>query len=320
MAWIFVGGSQRSGTSLLQQLLCQPPLTNPYVYECAYLHRLVAAYEDVRNNFSRNHQCYFNGEEGFRTFHSLLVRAFLEHSIRHLNAESHLVLKEPHLTALWPYLYELVPDAIFLMIVRDPRDTIASMVTVGEKQKRLGQSYFFADRDIPAMCRHMMSFCLPALSVTDPDFRRRLAVVLYEELVQQPEKVLGQISGFTGIDFVSGATTNEPRSGIVDEDWNRRSKLYFPWVTEVSGKAVSESRVGSWKSVLTDEEVLLVEENCQSFFEWFGYERSAQPVSMQPADAAADDNLACHPPEAAMKPHFGVASTEPHWTNSTHSG
>jgi hypothetical protein len=132
-----------------------------------------------------------------------------------------------------------------------------------------------------------------------------LAVVLYEELVQQPEKVLGEISGFTGIDFVSGAKTSELRSGIVDEDWNRRSKLYFPWVTELSGKGVSESRVGSWKSVLTGEEVLQVEEHCQSFFEWFGYSLSVEQqredqLHEQPADTEVLRFPSAKPPQTTF--------------------
>ncbi len=279
MAWIFVGGSQRSGTSLLQQLLCQPPATNPYVYECAYLFQLVSVYDGVRANFSRNHQCYFSGDDEFRQFHSLLVRAFLEHTKKHLQADSHLVLKEPHLTRLWPSLYELVPDAIFLMIVRDPRDIVASMVTVGEKQKMLGQSYFFADRNIPELCQHLMSFYEPALAVTDAGFRVRLSVVLYEQLVSRPETTLQQISDVTGIDFVSlgRPAVQGAMNSIVDEDWNRRSKLYFPWVTELSGKAVSESKVGSFRTILTETEIRQVEEHCSTFFEWFGYEPYVVP-------------------------------------------
>lgn len=277
MAWIFVGGSQRSGTSLLQQLLCQPPLTNPYIYECAYLYQLASVYDGVRASFSRNHQCYFSNADEFIQFHSLLVRAFLEHTKTHLQADSHLVLKEPHLTRLWPSLYELIPDAIFLMIVRDPRDIVASMVTVGEKQKMLGQAYFFTERNIPQLCQHLLSFYEPALSVTDAGFRERLSIVLYEQLVSQPETTLQQISGVTGIDFLSGGrhAVQGSTNSIVDEDWNRRSKLYFPWVTELSGKAVSESKVGSFRTVLTESEIQQVEEHCSAFFEWFGYERHA---------------------------------------------
>jgi len=277
MAWIFVGGSQRSGTSLLQQLLCKPPFTNPYIYECAYLSQLVSVYDGVRSSFSRNHQCYFNGEDGFRSFHALLVRAFLEHARQHLRADSHLVLKEPHLTCLWPSLYELVPESVFLMIVRDPRDIVASMVTVGEKQKMLGQSYFFAERNIPVLCQHLLSFYEPALSVTDAGFRERLSIVLYEQLVSQPETTLQQISEVTGIDFLSRGrhAVQGTMNSVVDEDWNRRSKLYSPWVTELSGKAVSESKVGSFRTILTESEIQQVEEQCSAFFEWFGYERHA---------------------------------------------
>ncbi|MEZ6062822.1 MAG: sulfotransferase [Planctomycetaceae bacterium] len=135
MAYIFIGGSQRTGTSIMQQLLCQLPSTNPYVYEASYLRQLLECYCQARDNFSGNHASYFGDLQGLRSFNQGVVHAFLSYAQSRLGNCEHLLLKEPHLTLFWPDLFELVPEAIFIIMIRDPRDAIASMVEVGRKQR-----------------------------------------------------------------------------------------------------------------------------------------------------------------------------------------
>ena len=78
MAYIFVGGSQRSGTSITQQMLCQLPTANPYLYEASFLRQLVSCYSDARNNFNNNHSSYFESVQNLRGFCTGVVQAFLE--------------------------------------------------------------------------------------------------------------------------------------------------------------------------------------------------------------------------------------------------
>lgn len=277
MAYIFVGGSQRTGTSIAQQMLCQLPSANPYVYEASFLRLLVSCYTEPRNNFNNNHASYFEDVQSLRRFCSGVVHAFLENAQRRLNNCEHLILKEPHLTLYWPYLYELVPKAKFLMMVRDPRDAIASMVSVGERQKALGQKYLFADRDIPQMCNHFLSFYKPAFGVETEAFRNQLAVVHYEELVGDPGQTMRDIANFTGLPFDQIDTSAHPEHGHVTNDQITSDSVYSPWATEVSGKKLSKGRVGNYANVLTDAEIAEVEENCSDFFGWFGYQKVSEP-------------------------------------------
>ncbi|MCP4171573.1 MAG: sulfotransferase [Fuerstiella sp.] len=274
MSYIFVGGSQRSGTSIAQQILCQHPDANPYVFESSFLRQLVCCYSEARSNFNNNHKSYFGDLQGLRNFNCGVVQAFLEQVNVRLGNHSHLILKEPHLTLVWPHLYELVPQAQFLMIVRDPRDVIASMVQVGARQKAAGQYYEFVNRDMPRLCRHFLSFYEPSFSVQDENFKNQLAVVHYEELVNDPKQMLQEIASFTGISFDQIDTEQTPDTGHVQPQ-TTTSALYSPWVTEVSGQKLSKGRVGNYLNVLTPSEVAQVEEHCSEFFEWFGYSRQA---------------------------------------------
>ncbi|MEZ6123416.1 MAG: sulfotransferase [Planctomycetaceae bacterium] len=275
MAYLFVGGSQRTGTSLAQQLLCQLPNANPYLYEASYLRQLVSCYSETRNNFNRNHASYFGTVQSLRNFSSGVVRAFLENASGRLGSPEHLILKEPHLTLYWPWLFELIPEAMFLMMVRDPRDAIASMVQVGERQREIGQNYLFVNRDILQLSRHFLSFYEPAFAVSDDEFRNQLAVVHYEKLVTDPVQTLSDIAGFTGLSFDQIDPFGELDNGLVSVDANANSRMYAPWVTDVSGKKVSRQRIGNYAQVLTAAEVVIIERECADFLEWFGYDRRA---------------------------------------------
>ncbi|APZ93679.1 sulfotransferase family protein [Fuerstiella marisgermanici] len=275
MTYIFVGGSQRSGTSIAQQMLCQLPAANPYLHEASFLRSLVQCYVDARTNYDRNEHCYFDSVQELRNFQSGVVHAFLEGLTQRLSKPLHLILKEPHLTILWPFLFELVPEAKFLLMVRDPRDVIASMITVGEKLKRLGQQYLFVDRDIPSLCAHFLSFYQPAFAVKSSEFRRQLGVVHYEELVTDPQQTLVDITKFTGVGFDQIDLDAPLRPGMVKTEEFKKSNFFSPWTTELSGLNPSKTRIGNHVNVLTPVETALVEYHCADFFEWFGYRRSA---------------------------------------------
>ena len=275
MTYIFVGGSQRTGTSIAQQMLCQLPEANPYLYEASFLRQLVSCYADARNDFNQNHVSYFENLQNLRDFNAGVVYAFLENVRHRLGSVQHLILKEPHLTMYWPFLFELVPEAKFLMMVRDPRDAVASMVQVGERQKKLGQEYLFVQRDVAELCRHFLSFYEPAFAVTDQRFRDHLGVVHYEELVADPKQTLRDVTAFTGVSFDQIDIAANLDTGHVAVADTSSSAMYSPWVTEVSGQKPSKGRIGNHANVLTTTEIAIVEHECADFFEWFGYRNKA---------------------------------------------
>lgn len=271
MSYIIVGGSQRSGTSIMQQLLCQLPEANPYLYEASFLRELVTVYSQGRNNFDRNHDSYFASVQSVRDFMSGVVHAFVEQAARHVGAKEHLILKEPHLTMYWPFLFELLPEAWFVLMIRDPRDVIASMVKVGERQKQVGVESVFTLRDIPTLCKHFQDFYRLTFDFKNQSFRDRLGIVLYEDLAREPKATLKQLADFTGVPFDAIDPTAEPRPSLVDADVIRTDRMYSPWATEVSGAKLAANRVGNYRNVLEPHEIAQVEQHCGDFLQTFGY-------------------------------------------------
>ncbi|MEZ6062823.1 MAG: sulfotransferase domain-containing protein [Planctomycetaceae bacterium] len=130
-------------------------------------------------------------------------------------------------------------------------------------------------RDIPMLCEHFLSFYAPSFNQTSEEFRRRLAVVHYEKLVSDPKQMLAEVAGFTGIPFDEIDPADPLDTGHVKLKDTSSIPMYSPWVTDVTGRNLSASRVGNFRKVLTPTEIATVEDRCGQFFEWFDYSRNA---------------------------------------------
>jgi hypothetical protein len=274
MRTIFVGGSQRSGTTLLQTILCASGATNPMIGEAKYFRQLVQAYVFGKRQFASETRDYFKDPEELRAFHGGLVQAFLEHTRARFAGAQHLVLKEPHLTMLFPEIAELLPEARFVCVVRDPRDVIASMIEVGRKLAAEGiaddaMGRLFVRRDMAALSRHFLSFYVPALRSASPGFMERCLFLRYEDLVQKPEATLKQVADFTGLDLASIDAAADPGTGEVDFD--KVNAYRKAWVTKLYGRKADASRIGAFRKVLQPAEVAAVVQNCRGLMTRFNY-------------------------------------------------
>lgn len=274
MSWIFVGGSQRGGTTLLQTLLCQDAEVNPLIQEAKYLRHLVAAYRFGKSQFQNETRDYFRDADGYLAFNRKLVRAFLENTLSLFPGRKHLVLREPHLTMLFPELGELLPKARFLCVIRDPRDVIASMIEVGKKLKAQGtatdsMARLFIGRNIDHLSQHVLSFYEPVFRSRASSLRERIHFLRYEDLVRDPDQQLQIIRRFTGLKLAGIDPHADPDTGKVDH--NRGSAYQRAWKTDKDGKAIADDSIGRYRKVLDRKEVAAIEKNCARLMARFKY-------------------------------------------------
>ena len=267
MSTIFVGGAQRSGTNLMQTILCQDATTNHMMHEARYLTAIMSAYAWAKDNFANNTRDYFATPHSVDVFHRQLLEQLME-NVRALHGETeHLVLKHPELSPYFSLLCDLLVDPLFIVMIRDPRDTITSMIKVQEKLSATAQP---ADaRNITSYCEHFLSYYERLLASTDEAFKKRVLFVRYEDLVRAPAHVLASVSQFCGLELSTVDVNHDFDTGTLD--YEQAGPEWQAWITEHYGKGISSVQVGSFQSVLGPGEVTEIESRCQSYFNTFGY-------------------------------------------------
>ena len=268
MTSFFVGGAERTGTTVLQSLLCQAPGTNPMIMEAQYLRNLVWAYGRAKSKWESKTKDYFDTRDDLRRFHSEYIRKFLKNTASRYDDARHLVLKDPHLTKLFPELFELLPAARFLVILRDPRDAMASMVEVGRKMQDEGMTHVFQKRDMDQLSNYFISFYSRVLSTKDAPLRAHMYVIRYEDLTTDPVAEYPGLCEFTRLEL-NIHLSDPSRSNFVPHRIVRNKPT--AWRTENFSRSLNPSSIGRHRIILSAREIREIEKHCQSFLTAYRY-------------------------------------------------
>jgi hypothetical protein len=270
MTCYFIGGAPRSGGTLLASILCSDSTTNPTLREAHYLREMVQAYRQGRQLFNTlEGGQYFSSAEELREFSSQWVRALLDRLLVRYAPASNLVLKSFLMSVMFPAVFELLPEARFLISVRDPRDIACSQIDVGEKQRQQGQQVRFP-RDVARLSNENIHYYLPSMTYRHPRFMEQVLFVRYEDLVREPAEQVERIRSFTGLAIEDYDPSTLWAGGGRDFSEDRASG--DPYINELYGKGMSDSRVGRYRTMLTPSETRIIETTCAPLFATFGYE------------------------------------------------
>ena len=128
---IFIGGAPRTGTTLLKGILCNDNETFPVIRECTYLRYLISAYSQGKFLWDYHTYDYFDSKEDFQNFHREIIDKYFNHVYSRFGQNKVMVQKHPGLAIHFPDLDELYPDeCLFILMIRDPRDAIASFLKI----------------------------------------------------------------------------------------------------------------------------------------------------------------------------------------------
>jgi Sulfotransferase family len=148
----------------------------------------------------------------------------------------------------------MVPGAAILHILRDPRDSVASL-----------QRMPWAPDSVVINARIWRACNLAARKSSH---RPEYLQVRYETLVAQPEKELARICAHLGEDYVPAMLASD-HSDLVVPPWTRRAH-----------EPVTVARVGAWQEELTARDAALIEWVVGPHLESFGYSRVAGEPSI----------------------------------------
>jgi hypothetical protein len=95
---------------------------------------------------------------------------------------------------------ELFPSSRFIHVVRDPRATVASLLSVGQRAREKGEKPAPFAADTQGAIHHVKR-CLDSgfrASRATPD---KVLTIIYEELVREPEAQAREVCKFLGVDW-----------------------------------------------------------------------------------------------------------------------
>ena len=196
--FIFVGGAERSGTTLVQNMLgshpdiCGAP-------EFHHLPDIIALRKKLHISLDRKYIDVICSYDDVDRHLCSLIETFLypladQHGCRYLSE------KTPSNIRVFPDLIRLFPAARFIHVVRDPRAIIASMFQVGKRARQKGWKIQEFTRSIGAAVpyvRECQNTGFASLELA-PD---RVFEVIYERLVADPESETRRICEFLGVDW-----------------------------------------------------------------------------------------------------------------------
>jgi Sulfotransferase family len=254
MQLILIGGGQRSGTTLLQTLLANA-LGSPNLPEAHILSDILAAYKRAQE-FGNKTGFFYPTDDSLLSF----FRSFAERHVADIAAgdnRSALVLKDPNFIQTLDEAAAIFPEAIRIVCMRDPRDIAASFVQIGSRQNKPGK---YKKRDILFISKKILASYQPLL----PGIPAGVVMVRYEDLASDPKASLQALGRDAGLKL--------SLDRIEDAAWlDAPARHEAAWISELEGAKPSPASIGSFKRVLLDEEVAVVQRVCQPIMSQFAY-------------------------------------------------
>lgn len=234
---VFVGGSPRSGTTLVQRILdCHPEIYGGPEFD--FVPSIVDLFRQMRNSIRSGRIDAFLDEKSLvHTFRSLLAALL----IPKLQAEgvTHLSEKTPSNVLAFAWLEECAPESRKILVIRDPRDVVNSMLEVGGRQRRRQGRAFGFTRDTVAAVDYMNE-CLKA-GIALAETSANCLVIHYEDAVSDPLAVGNRIYRFIGVHEMDELNLENERFEAA-----RDTESWIDWSNPgtVSG-GVQKDRVGA---------------------------------------------------------------------------
>lgn len=263
----------RSGTTLMYKLLCASPDTNSMVAECQYLTGQMTLFHNWSARFDLYLREYFGSPADFESYSRSIVDQFLTLTRIGQQSPKLLVLKNPELTPFFVKLADWFPQARFVVVVRDPRDTVVSMLDVADRQRASGQTSTLVNfgRDMTRFCDYYKSHYINVLN-QQAKFQGRLHVVRYEDLVTEPSPILQTVAKSCGMSIPGSATEDEQlqKQSLGAHDGHNDEHAEAFW-SPLYKQGIASTQVGRYQKNLSEEETAAIQSCCEDMNKVFHY-------------------------------------------------
>ena len=260
IVWIF--GTGRSGSTWLMNMMAEMPRTS--FWNEPKVGNLFGRFHEGAQVGERNSANFILGEparEGWLP----LIRTFVLGSVAyrrpHIGPNSYVIVKEPNASVGARLLMEALPESRMILLVRDPRDVVASAVDAMHKG-----SWLFERRSRGKESRESLADADPneAVKRRARTYRRdighareafeahagRKVLLPYEDLRHEPFETLKKTYESLDIPFEE----RDLRAAVEKHSWES-----IPEEEKGQGKKLRKASPGGWRDDLTPEQVEMVE-------------------------------------------------------------
>ncbi len=270
MVWIF--GSGRSGSTWLRSMMGD--VNDHRVWEEPMVGRLFGEFHkqaQENNTVSAN---FIMGDPIRRGWiHSIrnftLDGAF--YSNPNLKPNETLVVKEPNGSIGAPLLMEALPESCMILLIRDPRDVIASVLDAARKgswlyerlDKGAAKQKQLADNKPDLFVRRRANIYFQSVTNAERAFNKHRGpktLVRYEDLRTNTLETMKRIYSELGID----ADPKDLVRVVEKHAWEN-----IPKEEKGQGKVHRKATPGGWREDLTPEQARIVENVTAAFLERF---------------------------------------------------
>ena len=250
---IFIGGYSRTGTTLIQGIICADKKTIPVTAECWYLHSLILAYQQNINNPHTND--YFENTIKLQKFHKKIINLYFNYIQEKWGGDKCIVQKAPVMTTLFSEINDLIPNSLFIVMLRDPRDAISSQIERIRKKplNRINKNVGAYLHDYVGRYAKLIQF--------KHLFSDNLLFIKYENLIFDSKSIMQKLRKFTSLKLEIDPT---------EQEWEYRRPETEDGHTSLDGKPLSSQSIGNYKNILNAEQLQYIESKRGDLNKLFG--------------------------------------------------
>ncbi len=277
VVWIL--GSPRTGSTWLSRMIGQ--LDGCRVWQEPFFGVMLSFRDNIANTGHAENANFLFGEPNKPIWLEHMKRLFLAVGAARFGRPDRLVVKEPNGSAGSRLILEAFPESSVVLLVRDPRDIVASLMDAAKPESWYGYGRYEASAVAAQFDPEMGKFVFPQAS-TEEDYVEHLAqdvaasitaawsafeghngpkvLVKYEELRADTLGTMQKLCSALEIEV----DLDQLAMSVEKASWEN-----IPAENKGSGKHHRKATPGSWKADLTPEQAKLVERATAPILEKF---------------------------------------------------